>query len=346
MTTQTEEVKPADMPPIKFDTTEAKVKVLVKKYSGLKITDTKTDKAVRSARKDLVTIRTGVPKTLSAWFAPFALARDEAKALGDKIIAITKPGEAILTEVITTWENKKEIERQERARLENERIESIKTKVQAIIALGGTLDNLNAEELLKCLEEFKAMVIDDTFAEFQGAAGAALGALIANTETKYQSVKEQEEREEANRKEAARLKAEREEMEERQRKMDERQREIDRKEVEQRRLDAERMDKQESEKETPADSEPEKTEETVAEKVETDTGRVIGDPGTSGGSKIPEDVQVNIAVRFSHTIAGNRCKGLSNAHILDLAEKDVWATVKASLPMGVQEYSVAAELKA
>lgn len=187
-----QEVEKVKLLPVAFDTTIAAAKELVKKYDGLIITDTKTEKSTREACAELRKIRTGMPTTIKTWWAPYKKRYDEVKADGAKILAITKPVEEKLKATIDGWETLKEEKRKEKARLQKEREDYILAAINHIAALDAGLGSETSEVISGSLGVFQALVIDDTYAEYQGAAGQAKGSLIARTEALLEKVQVQE----------------------------------------------------------------------------------------------------------------------------------------------------------
>lgn len=106
---------------------------VVKDNPFVKITDSKTYEEAKKARTALVTARTSIgeqDKFLASLIKKF---REKVANKTAELIAITKPHEEKQQEEVKRWEAVKEAEKQEKARIEEERKQNIRNSINSII---------------------------------------------------------------------------------------------------------------------------------------------------------------------------------------------------------------------
>lgn len=204
-----------------YSKTEAALGDLRKRFKGMTwdVSTTAGDKDARAARKELVSLRTGLDAKRKEIKAPLLLQCDliekEAKRITGEIVALESP----IDELIKTEEKRRAEEKAERDRIESERVAEIQERISAIRSVAVQMVNQPSAAIQEALDELSAMRIDELlFGEFdlkaQGDRADAVKALTKMLEATL-----------AQEAEASRLNAEREAFE--------------RQQAEQRRIDAE-----------------------------------------------------------------------------------------------------------
>lgn len=124
---------------IEYDITIVAIEEMKKKYSGLKITDAKSDKAVRAARTLMVSTRTAVEKRRVELNADANTWRKQVNAKADEITNLLLPIEEPLQAECKRIDDEREAKRAEKEAKERERIEAIQEKINRIRAqaIGG-----------------------------------------------------------------------------------------------------------------------------------------------------------------------------------------------------------------
>lgn len=209
------------------------------------LTTTKGDKEARSARLELVTLRTGLEAERKRIKAPAlahcALIDAEAKRITDEIKALESPIDAL----IKADEKRRADEKAERERIERERVDAIKQRMAAIRAVPMEMVGKTSGAIREALEELSAMAVDAAlFEEFElQAQGDRHDAVRALTRM-LDAVAAQEA-------EAVRLQAERENLARQQE--EQRQREVEAAAVRRQQEETDRLAREEADRKAAAD---------------------------------------------------------------------------------------------
>lgn len=212
-----------------FDTNEKAIALLNEKYSRLVISDSKTFESVKSARTEMVSIRTGIQKSLKEAYKPYDTAKTELKNEAARLTGLAAPTETYLQSTVKAWEDKKLIEKQERDRIEQERTDSIKAKIEGIRAVSDNLQGKSAEFIKSLGDTVNAVKVDESiFQEFIDEAAYVKDKTIRALRQAYSQAKQREDEDAQRIADRAELDRQKEEMAEKQRKMDEQQAALDR----------------------------------------------------------------------------------------------------------------------
>lgn len=200
---------------VEYSRTEAALQALRERFAGatFDLTTTAGDKAARSARLELVTLRNKLDKTRKEFKAPaleFGRRIDsEAKRIEGEILALEEP----IDDQIKADERRREAEKAAKAEAERVRVATIRAKIDAMHGLVREAVGKTAEEITTAQLDLSAIEIGDGFAEFTAEAETVkaeciekLGAMIeAAQATEAEAARAKAAREA----EAARLAAER-----------------------------------------------------------------------------------------------------------------------------------------
>ena len=187
---------------VEYDITAAAIEEMKKQYGGMKITDAISEKAVREARTLVVSKRTAIEKKRKELKAS-ALQwgrkiDDEAK----RITALLLSLEEELKAEIEIVDNERKAKKAEKDRIEQERIDGIQIKIEAIKEKGLTTINLSSDDVTALCDEILAIQItEEVYQEFAEQAKAAKLATLSALDDIYNDKVIQE-------KEAAERKAE------------------------------------------------------------------------------------------------------------------------------------------
>lgn len=201
-----------------YSQTEAALAELRTKFQGVvfEVTTTTGDKAAREARQTLVKLRTALEAKRKEIKAP-ALAH--AKAIDIEAARITAAIRALeepIDQQIKAEEERKAAEKAEKERIERERVDGIKAKIDAIRNLPVASSNDAAAELGSTLADLQAFEVSvEVFAEFTVEAASVQGQTIDTLKRMHAQAVAREE-------EAARAAAERAELERQRREQEER----------------------------------------------------------------------------------------------------------------------------
>ena len=190
----------------KITPVEQTVIELVKRYDGV-VYDVTTTKGMAAARSDRAALRTARVNLEAARKEEKAdvlrlgkFIDSEAKRIGDVIAKYEDP----LADLIKAEEDRKEAEKAEKLRIEQERINGIRAKIQTIREYPLKALNVTASKLEEVLPGVEALTIDkETYQEFQAEAQAAKDESLC----KLRQILTEKQAAEA---EAARIKAEQE----------------------------------------------------------------------------------------------------------------------------------------
>jgi len=158
---------------VKYDVTDATIADLKERYTGLTISDREGYDHVRKAIGEVVTLRTGVEKmrkALKADALEWGRRVDaEAKRITAELLSIEQPLKATKKEV----DDRKAAEKAEKERIERERVEGIKARIQEMNDAALDLEDMKSEQIRQVLEEVTAReVTKEHFAEFTEHAEA------------------------------------------------------------------------------------------------------------------------------------------------------------------------------
>lgn len=193
-------------PLVAYSHTEAALAELNKRFNGAKfdLTTPNGDKAARSARLELVTLRTDLEKKRKAFKAPaleFGKKIDaEAARITAEIESLEKPIDA----QIRADEARREQERQERVRIEQARVKVHHDAMAGIRSYVAAARGLPAERIQKGIDKLQAMVFGAEAEEFAAQYAEAKAETVAALTALHAETKAREE-------EAARLEAQRQE---------------------------------------------------------------------------------------------------------------------------------------
>lgn len=197
---------------VRFSRTEHALADLRSKYANVTfdLTTTKGDAAARAARKELVTLRTGLEakrKQLKAPATEFARRIDsEAARITTEIQSLELPIDA----AIKQDEARREHERQMRIKAEEDRCNAHRARIFEINAVATRAVGLPSAEIQAKLDLVTRIAIDDSFEEFKAAAINAKAEVILRLTELLSAAKQQEERDaqaQRDREELARLQA-------------------------------------------------------------------------------------------------------------------------------------------
>jgi len=191
-------------PLVAYSRTEAALADLNKRFKGAKfdLTTTKGDKAARSARLELVTLRTDLEKKRKAFKAPaleFGKKIDaEAARITAEIESLAKPIDA----QIKADEERRERERQERERVEAARVKVHRDAIASVRAYVDMAKGLPSDRIQKGIDKLQAMVFGAETEEFTDQYTAAKNETVTALIALHADTKARED-------EAARLEAQR-----------------------------------------------------------------------------------------------------------------------------------------
>lgn len=168
------------------------------------LTTTRGNEEARRARKELVSLRTGIEAKRKEIKAPLLakakLVDDEAKRITAELLQLEEP----IDELIRADERRREEERAAREAAEKARVAGIRERIAAIVAQPVKAARIRSSALLRtAIDTLAAQEIDDSFEEFAGEARAAHAQSLDAMREMLAAIEAQEA-------EAARLREERE----------------------------------------------------------------------------------------------------------------------------------------
>ena len=168
------------------------------------LTTTRGNEEARRARKELVSLRTGLEAKRKEIKAPLLakakLVDDEAKRITAELLQLEEP----IDELIRADERRREEERAAREAAEKARVAGIRERIAAIVAQPVKAARIRSSALLRtAIDTLAAQEIDDSFEEFAGEARAAHAQSLDAMREMLAAIEAQEA-------EAARLREERE----------------------------------------------------------------------------------------------------------------------------------------
>lgn len=217
---------------IDYGVTPEELLALAKEFGDItEITSRKEADKAQAALTRLIRARTSIEtrrKQLKAESLEFGRLVDST---AKELQSVTEPEETRLRELVDADKARREAEKAEREAKEKARVDEITDRIQGIVLLPGTLQRASSDEVLAARDKLEALVIDDTFAEFQDQAIEAHTAVIEQLNELYagalhdekleREAQERREREDAERKaEDERLAKERKELEAKQAEID------------------------------------------------------------------------------------------------------------------------------
>ena len=194
-----------------FKSVDAGIAALRERFGGV-VYDCTTREgldAAKAARAEVRAPRVEVEKIRKEAKAPLlALGRDldaEAKRITDALMAIEGP----IDTQIKIEENRREAERQEKIRVEAERVAEIRRRIDTIRGWPAQYAGKGSALLRQAIEQARHYVIDTSFAEFLDEASREMARAIELLETEHEGALQRE----AERAELDRLRAEQAERE-------------------------------------------------------------------------------------------------------------------------------------
>ncbi len=138
------------------------------------LTTTRGNEEARRARKELVSLRTGLEAKRKEIKAPLLaqakLVDDEAKRITAELLQLEEP----IDELIRADERRREEERAAREEAERARVAGIRERIAAIVAQPVKAARIRSSALLRtAIDTLAAQEVDDSFEEFAGEARAA-----------------------------------------------------------------------------------------------------------------------------------------------------------------------------
>ena len=138
------------------------------------LTTTRGNEEARRARRELVSLRTGLEARRKELKAPLLaqakLVDDEAKRITAELLQLEEP----IDELIRADERRREEERAAREAAERARVAGIRERIAAIVAQPVTAARIRSSALLRtAIDTLAAQEVDDSFEEFAGEARAA-----------------------------------------------------------------------------------------------------------------------------------------------------------------------------
>lgn len=135
------------------------------------LTTTKGDKEARAARKELVEIRTGATKAYKNWSGPMQadmkVARDRVAEIERRVRVLEEP----IDQQIKADEARRAAEKQERERLEAERVATIRKRIANIASLPTLAVDMDSENIGMVIEDLSiAPINEERFGEFLAEA--------------------------------------------------------------------------------------------------------------------------------------------------------------------------------
>lgn len=195
-----------------YTQTEAALAELRQRYEGMTfdVTTTKGDKEARSARLELVKLRTNLESKRKEIKAPALaycqLIDAEAKRITSEIVKLEEP----IDQLIKAEESRKAAEKAEKERIERDRIAGIQSNILALTQWPQRAIGKSADDMKAMLAELSGFVpTADVYAEFVGQAEQAMRQAIETLADMTQRAVEQEEIQRKMAEEAARLETER-----------------------------------------------------------------------------------------------------------------------------------------
>ena len=181
---------------VEYTRTEAALADLRTRYAGAKfeVATVAGDKAARAARLELVTLRTGLEKRRKEFKAPaleFGKKIDaEAARITAEIEALEKPIDA----QIRADEERREAERQERARIESDRVLAHRNRITAIYQCATKAQGLPSARIANGIAAVDALITDEaTYQEFAREAADAKAETLATMRALFATTKAAEE---------------------------------------------------------------------------------------------------------------------------------------------------------
>ena len=212
---------------IEYDITTAAIQEMKKKYSDMKITDAKSDKAVRAARTFMVSKRTAVEKRRLELNDAANKHRRKVNDKAKEITALLLPIEEPLQVECKRVDDEIKARREEKEAKERKRIEVIQMQINDI-RIRGSLSGRPSSDIENTLNQIMATEIsEEVYQELKPQALEAQNTAVAALE-KALADRLQFEKEEGDRKvEAERLEAQRKDQEAAQAKIDEENRKVE-----------------------------------------------------------------------------------------------------------------------
>lgn len=190
-----------------YDPVEAGLEALRSRYGDVAfdVRSTKGNAEARAARKELVSLRTGLEAKRKELKAPLlaraSLVDSEAKRITAEVLKLEQP----IDEQIKADEVRREAERREREAAEAKRIARIQNSIRSITETALRAVGKQSAAIADEIEALELFEVGDDYDEFKPGAQAAKESTLAQLHTLHGAAL-------ANEQEAARLAAEREEL--------------------------------------------------------------------------------------------------------------------------------------
>lgn len=162
---------------IKYDIETAVITALADKYADVKITDGKSYQVVMDGLAEYRGLRAKIDskhKELKADAVAYGKSVDAEKR---RLKGLIEPGEQHLKDVRQVEDDRKLKIKQEKERIEQERIDAIKTKIEFLHS-PENLYMLTAEQINQRIDAVEDIEIDDTYMEFQEEAKVLVTATL------------------------------------------------------------------------------------------------------------------------------------------------------------------------
>jgi chromosome segregation ATPase len=236
------------LPPIKYDVTQAGIQAMREKAGELPavVASTKDRHACAEVRQHVRGVRVAVEKQRKALKADALEYSRKVDSIAKEITAAIREIEGPITERIDAYDAEVERRRQEKEEAERQRVKAIQDRIACITASPSLMVGRPIEKMEEEFARVSAIVIDDSFEEYQDEAVDAQVQAVQRLDEMIQEAVAEAQRQRDARIEAERLRAEEEaeraRMAEERKKLDaeraelERQREM---EAESRRMQAE-----------------------------------------------------------------------------------------------------------
>lgn len=183
---------------IEYDITTAAIEEMKQKYSGMKIIDAKSDKAVREARTFMVSKRTAVEKRRVELNDEANKHRRRVNEKAKEITTLLLPIEEPLQAECKRVDDEKERIKKEKAEKEQQRKDEIWSRIDEIPGMLIGLLTMPLDVLQRLSDKLEKIEITDDFMEFQNEAEKALDATYNTVQdaiaTRIKLDKEAEER--------------------------------------------------------------------------------------------------------------------------------------------------------
>lgn len=194
---------------VDYGVTEDSLKALAESFSDIKeVPDRKSYDAAQKAVTTLKRARTNIEtrrKELKSDALEFGRLVDST---AKDLTAVIQPEEQRIQDLLDVVKAQKAAEKAERERIEQERIDRILARIDAIVKVPASLQRADSAKVLEARDAMEKEVIDDTFEEFVERAAEAKANTIEELNELYAGALHDERIAEQERKERERIEAE------------------------------------------------------------------------------------------------------------------------------------------